>query len=242
MRKSIYKITNKINGKVYIGQSINPEDRFVQHCRVKENYKSLIHLAIQKYGKENFELEILEKDIKNYNEREIYWIKYYDSTNNSKGYNIAPGGENPPHLKGEKSSHAQHTWKEWEEIVDLLRNTDLSFHEIGQMYNYDDGSISRINVGKMWNNPEISYPIRITKAETDKQQWEQIVWYLQNTDLTQKEIAEACGVKRSCVTMINIGHNGKRWNDGSIEYPIRQKGNNWKDKQSQERCEKLLTI
>lgn len=72
MLKSIYKITNKLNGKIYIGQSINPFKRFKQHCYNTQIYKSLINEAINKYGKENFLFEILESDIENYNEREKY--------------------------------------------------------------------------------------------------------------------------------------------------------------------------
>lgn len=74
MLKSIYKITNKLNGKIYIGQSVNPFNRFKQHCYNKQgsSYKSLINEAINKYGKENFLFEILELDIENYNEREKY--------------------------------------------------------------------------------------------------------------------------------------------------------------------------
>lgn len=78
MKKSIYKIVNNINGKIYIGQSKDPDYRFKQHCvnRGKLGGKtssiSLINQAIIKYGKENFSFSILEKDISNYNERECY--------------------------------------------------------------------------------------------------------------------------------------------------------------------------
>ena len=55
----IYKITNKLNGKFYIGQSNDIERRFDEHKRQK-NPKILVDKAISKYGKENFLFEVLE--------------------------------------------------------------------------------------------------------------------------------------------------------------------------------------
>ena len=89
----IYKITNKINGKIYIGYTSKTlKQRFKAHC--KTTY-SLIGRAIHKYGRKNFTIELLEssKD-KHYIQdiREDYWINFYDSRNRSVGYNIAKGG------------------------------------------------------------------------------------------------------------------------------------------------------
>ena len=54
----IYKITNKINNKIYIGQSINYEKRIKEHIYARKNEKKhlnqIIDIAIKKYGKENF--------------------------------------------------------------------------------------------------------------------------------------------------------------------------------------------
>lgn len=87
----IYKITNKINNKSYIGQSIHVEERWKEHIE-KNNNKSLIHLAIIKYGVENFSFEILEQcSQQELNDREIYWIDKYDTYQN--GYNLTLGGE-----------------------------------------------------------------------------------------------------------------------------------------------------
>lgn len=94
----IYKITNLINGKCYIGQSVQIEKRFEQHKRNFDNknektYNSKFYRAIRKYGLENFSFEILEEcNQKDLNNKEIYWIKFFDSFNN--GYNLTLGGEN----------------------------------------------------------------------------------------------------------------------------------------------------
>lgn len=93
----IYRITNIIDNKCYIGKSLNIEGRINDH---KINRRSNKHLqnAIKKYGIENFTFEILEECTKdNYSEREIYWIEYYDSMNN--GYNETSGGEFEPGYK-----------------------------------------------------------------------------------------------------------------------------------------------
>jgi len=85
----IYKTTNLVNGKIYIGQS--------QHDISFDYLGSgvLFTKAIKKYGKKNFKREILEDgivDIKTLNDREIYWIEYFHATDINIGYNISIGG------------------------------------------------------------------------------------------------------------------------------------------------------
>lgn len=85
----VYKITNKINGKIYIGQT--------EKVDITNYYGSgvVIMKALKKYGKKNFERIILEvcqtKD--QLNKAEIYWIEYYNSTDRNLGYNISTGGD-----------------------------------------------------------------------------------------------------------------------------------------------------
>lgn len=93
MKGFIYKITNRVNNKVYIGQTrFTIEHRFKQHLKNAERFDSMpIYKAIRKYGKENFEIESLEEvEFDKLNEREMYWIAYYDSFKN--GYNATIGG------------------------------------------------------------------------------------------------------------------------------------------------------
>ena len=91
----IYIIRNTINSKVYIGQTkVSLKLRFQNHLSAARNGKDyVIGKAIRKYGEENFYIELLEEcTIEELNEREKYWISYFNSTNNKFGYNISIGG------------------------------------------------------------------------------------------------------------------------------------------------------
>jgi group I intron endonuclease len=84
----VYKITNLINGKVYIGQTIQSlKKRWRDHCHPNSDCSKLAR-AIQKYGKENFTIEEIENcsDMDSLNKAEEYWIKEHNSIEN--GYNI----------------------------------------------------------------------------------------------------------------------------------------------------------
>lgn len=93
----IYKITNKLNNKAYIGQTTKSiQIRFIRHCWHSEVKKNMpIDLAIHKYGKENFLLEEICKcdSLKDLNEKEIYYVKFFNTISPS-GYNLRAGGEN----------------------------------------------------------------------------------------------------------------------------------------------------
>lgn len=98
----IYKITNLVNGKVYIGESVDIHRRISQHKKIgksKKGYKQdkdkPLYRALKKYGIDNFSFEIIEECEQNIRfDREIYWISFYDCTTKSgKGYNQSDGGE-----------------------------------------------------------------------------------------------------------------------------------------------------
>lgn len=91
----IYKATNQINNKIYIGQTIKPlEARANEHKYDSKRNNYAFPNAIKKYGFENFTWEIIEtcSSQEELDNSEIKWIKYFDSTNNQIGYNIAQGG------------------------------------------------------------------------------------------------------------------------------------------------------
>ena len=220
MEKYIYKITNKINGKCYIGQTTDYKRRFQEHksCGYGNENNKLLYYAFRKYGIDNFDFEVIEEKTEKYNEKEKYWISYYDSFEN--GYNMTEGGEEPPLNIRENSPFATHTEEQVAEIKRLLKETNIQYKDIATMFNYDSSSIKRINYGKLWRDDNTSYPIRKESSrEYQKERALNIIHDLLYTDLTQKKIAEKYGCARTTVTAINSGRNNRQKN---LEYPLRK--------------------
>lgn len=91
----IYKIVNLINGKVYIGQTVNFKQRLTTHIKTglgaETPARNKLYPAMAEYGVENFSYEVLEVcKSSELNEREKFYIDFYDSCNN--GYNSTKGG------------------------------------------------------------------------------------------------------------------------------------------------------
>ena len=105
----IYCYTNLINGKKYVGQTINPEKRYNQHKSSAFNekdkdYNTPLHRAFRKYGYDNFNYEIIlsTSSLDILNELEIYFIDKY-KTQVPNGYNILEGGNNPSRIFNEET-------------------------------------------------------------------------------------------------------------------------------------------
>lgn len=146
----IYKIENKITHQVYIGQSLDVNRRFNQHLRKKD---TLIDFSIQEYGVDNFTFEIIEECTQDeLNEKEKYWIDYYDSYEN--GYNQTRGG------KGSADVFVKLNINDVKEIYNLLLNSQLSQYEIAKLFNVGMDTISEINQGKSRVQPGYTFPLR----------------------------------------------------------------------------------
>lgn len=108
----IYKVTNKVNGKIYVGKtSTSIEKRWKNHVWTSKRATttSILHHAIRKYGEECFEVTLLDEASTKeaLNEKERFWISQLDARNDAIGYNIAVGGEGGiggPMFKGHKHS------------------------------------------------------------------------------------------------------------------------------------------
>ncbi|MCK9446124.1 GIY-YIG nuclease family protein [bacterium] len=83
----VYKTTNNINGKIYVGQDLHNNPKYLGSGKIFKQ-------SLKKYGIENFTKEILEycKTKEELNEKEIYWIEELKSRERHIGYNICSGG------------------------------------------------------------------------------------------------------------------------------------------------------
>lgn len=86
------------------------------------------------------------------------------------GYNMIPGGSEPPHLNGELSSHHILTQKEVDEIINILQTyspRELQNAIIAKQYHISVDQIKRINNGQNWKKDNLDYPIRYYNSETE---------------------------------------------------------------------------
>ena len=223
MKKYIYKITNLINNKLYIGQAINIKNRWYEHCLEASSTRrnQYLYNAMRKYGINNFKIEIIEGPIDNYNEREIYWISYYNTyLDKSKGYNMTPGGEEPPITKGEKSSLSTYSDEIIFNIQQELINNKLTYQEISNKYNISIEYLSSLNRGKSRYNKNFKYPLRINGNERkDKQLVNEVLYYLLYTINSIEEIARILNIDSDTIYKINKGTHF--YCSENLNYPIR---------------------
>ena len=216
MKKDIYKITNLINNKIYIGQSINTKHRWEQHVSSsKHNPRTVVDKAIKKYGQENFKYEIIESTAE-YDDREKYWISYYNSTDCTIGYNIATGGKSVGHGINHPSSKIKDQ-DVLDNIIDAIRNSKLNFNTIAEMFNITPVSVSEINTGISYRQKDLEYPLREEKYTKDF--YKRLIYSIKyEEDKSLKDIAQEYGLDLSYVIEINSG--ASRWRS-YLNYPLR---------------------
>lgn len=159
----IYCYTNNFNNKKYVGQTTNParrrgEHRYAAFTKNNPEYNLLFHRKLREYGEENFTFEVLEEiDTTNMDYvdgREQFWIEQKESyVKTGKGYNLTLGGQN-------KGRHKTLTPEQFQEIIDLLENTSLTYKQINEKTGRSLSSIVDINRGSLAGCPQRPYPIR----------------------------------------------------------------------------------
>lgn len=156
MKGIIYKITNKVNNKSYIGQTrYTIEFRWRQHIHKKDD--TYFHRAIRKYGIENFSIEVLEEcDYSRLNEREIFYIAKYNTF--KEGYNLTIGGDGNRRLLLDNN---------YDEIKELYLS-GFSSNKIAGLYCVDKASIIKIL-------RQLGVKIRSNNLDINKQEFEELV-------------------------------------------------------------------
>ncbi len=132
----VYKIENKVNGKVYIGKtSTSLEQRWKEHVKSskrQDNQHRPICRAISKYGEDAFEMTLIEtvENDAQASEREMYWISEYNSFGTEFGYNATAGGDGRSRI-------------ETTLLIELYQS-GKSFYEISRETGHDPSHISSL--------------------------------------------------------------------------------------------------
>lgn len=165
----IYKL-NYPNGKIYIGLTTDLQRRMWEHNNLNINKpRQVCDKAIMKYGKMT-EVEILEfiTDIEDLEEREKYWIKYYNANSKEKGYNLNDGGSNAYHV-GEDNTRAVFTNNE---VLDIRKRRYFGERkkDVYQSYqNYSFATFEKIWLGKGY--PDIGREYLIPTGEKSRAEY-----------------------------------------------------------------------
>jgi len=179
----IYALQNKINLKIYVGQTNNLKKRKREH-KAKDRLKTKgtpIYRAIAKYGFENFEMipiEEFESTI-DVDEAEEFWIQFFETRKREFGYNLASGGrvnrgfKHTENFKKEKSNQMKIFFqtnrphnisfneKQIREIRQLFNTGDFSIRALSLKFNIDKSSISDIIYNKSYQDP--NYIVNVIK-------------------------------------------------------------------------------
>lgn len=147
----IYKITNKINGKMYIGQTRHFQKRWAEHKnKAKDpNQTRKLYKAMYQYGIDNFSFEVIECcKIEELNKRELYWIDYYNSI--EEGYNMSL-------IQNTQRKVDYETVKQIQYELEYTKNTNK---QIAEQYDVSPTWVTLVSKGILWHNESLEYPLR----------------------------------------------------------------------------------
>jgi hypothetical protein len=204
----IYKSTNLINGKIYVGQDTKNNPNYLGSGRI-------LKFALKKYGIENFKKEILEEcsTLDELNELEKYWIKKLNSTNKDIGYNVSFGGQTGWY-KGLK--HTEETKKQYS-----LTRKDKLIGDKNGMYGKQHTEDSKKKMSKpQFGDKNGMYGKKQTE-ETKKKMSESLsgeknsFFGKQHTEDSKKKMSESAKKRKTNPNSKKVSVNGLVFNSAS---------------------------
>ena len=151
----IYKITNIVNNKVYIGLTTTSlKRRWCAHIRDSKKSEKHLYAAMRKYGWENVKIEVIDnraKDIQELGKLERKYIKLYNSTDPNCGYNVTDGGEI---CAWDANPRAKLKEQDVYNIRELYKQCKLGRKQVWELYKdkISMSSFTKIWVGNTWSN------------------------------------------------------------------------------------------
>ena len=150
MKGSIYKITNDINDKAYVGKTLlSIEERFKEH---KQDYqktrceKRPLYNAMNKYGVEHFQISLIEEcPIEILSEREKYWIKELGTYHN--GYNATLGGDGKRYIDYDLVISL---YNKYQSIIEVAKEMNISKDQAGDILH--NNNVSVLNSSEVLRN------------------------------------------------------------------------------------------
>ena len=209
MQGVIYKVTNLLNGKVYVGQTIRSLNTRIK-CH-KES-KHALGAAFRKYGMENFRISVIDnaEDRQSLNEKEIFWIKFFKCFSKA-GYNLTSGGDAPAEYAPETCAK-------------------ISASKLGKKRTPEERA--RMSVAALNRSPEAKANVAASKKnisnETRAKQSVSHTGKKQSTETVAKRIAANTGRKRTPEFCARHSEETKRRSTPEVRAGIsaRMMGNN----------------
>lgn len=231
---------------MYVGQANNIKQRYKAHIIASQNkndksYNYPLYKSMRKYGVDNFHLEVLEEGLttENIDDREKYWIEFYNTYRN--GYNQTIGGKGVVRYSYEEEVY--------DKIYDLLKNTEITYREISEITGVSISHISALNNGTKHVTNKVTYPVRnpkITKMNMatnfTNTEWklklsvkevEEVRDLLKYTLIPIKEISSIYGVSERTVYSINRG-DAQFYRNSGDSFPLRMPPNKQHTKEQEE--------
>lgn len=211
----IYKITNKINNKAYIGQTTRDiQTRWAEHIRCafypNLDYTSYLYNAIRKYGTDAFSIELIEECSDSIlDEREQYWIKEFDSC--EIGYNITRGGQGA--IRCNKEDIVE-LWERGYAVKEIATMLNYSKQAVAKHLKYN--GITKFDILSRGNKLSSCRKRKVIQISLDGKKYRifnSLSDAAEKTNSSLSQISMACSGKRKTA-------NGYRWEYYNDESPL----------------------